>query len=149
MHDAHKALENLVAAVYDYHENYAVYVGMDILQVLAGPINQAQEALCSNGDPGNNAAMREALESVVEYLGGIIPTHREVELVKSARAALSTPPRNCDVGTPEEQARRFDAFCCAHHFQSDKCCSDCPCHSADRCEFEWGQLPYEKRRRRQ
>ena len=97
---------------------------------------------------GNNAAMREALESTEELLehfakpgtmlGDAFALH-----MRDNRDALAKPPRNCDVGTPEEQSRRFDAFCAAHLFQSEKGCSSCPCHGVDNCEFKWDQLPYE------
>jgi len=100
----------------------------------------------------NNAAMRKALrnllraiadyhENAVQYAGRQMPEVLAGPL-NAASDALSKPPRNCDVGTPEEQAMRFDAFCAAHLFQSEKCCSSCPCHGADGCEFKWGQLPY-------
>ena len=58
---------------------------------------------------GNFAAMREALEGVVKYLGEIIPTRREIKLVKSARAALSAPPRNCDRYRTADEAREAHA----------------------------------------
>ena len=54
------------------------------------------EAARKRETAGNAAALRAALEDVVKYLGDIIPTRREIELIKSARAALSAPPRNCD-----------------------------------------------------
>ena len=60
---------------------------------------------------GNVAAMREALEGVVKYLGEIIPTQREIELVKSARAALSAPARNCDrFATYKEAVEAYRAW---------------------------------------
>ena len=37
-----------------------------------------------------------------------------------ANAALSDPPRNCDVGTAEEQTRRWNRFCYRHE------CLSCP-----------------------
>ena len=108
-------------------------------------------------EQGNNAAMRKALvdakKSIDDIGASALDGDPEILMVSltqvcarlSSRieAALSESPRNCDVGTPEEQSRRFDAFCCVRHFPSEECCSDCPCHSADRCEFKWGQLPYE------
>lgn len=59
----------------------------------ARQLAEAIERVCA---PGNAAAMRGVLESIVKYLGDIIPTRREIELVKSARAALAAPARNCD-----------------------------------------------------
>ena len=96
---------------------------------------------------GNTTALRKALKATIEKLLDCAPTAEQEfpELVQRVHAAALAPARNCDVGTPEEQARRFDAFCCARHFQSEKCCSDCPCHGADKCEFKWGQLSYEEK----
>ena len=53
---------------------------------------------------------------------------------------LKHPPRNCDVGTAEEQAERFFAFC-----NSNKCPS-CPCRFTKKtdCALIWAQMPYEK-----
>lgn len=61
-----------------------------------------------------------------------------VELLKS------TPPRNCDVGTPDEQSARFDAHCRKHMG-----CLTCPLREADgsvpkHCEFRWAKMPYKE-----
>ena len=57
---------------------------------------------------------------------------------------LEAPKRNCDVGTAEEQAKRFKNYC------KSKACKRNVCHS---CGYEelfhhecfpiWSQLPYE------
>lgn len=102
---------------------------------------------CVARQSGNAAVMREALEDVVKYLGDILPTRREIELVKSARAALAAPARNCDVGTADEQAERFKAECKRHDH-----CTPCPVHAAwgefgegkpKSCQMIWAQMPYE------
>lgn len=102
---------------------------------------------------GNNTAMREVLESVVKYLGDIVPTQREIGLVKSARAALAKPARNCDVGTADEQAERFENFCLQHIGCAEETggrhCVGCPLEKASRhitqkCELYWTQMPYDK-----
>lgn len=101
---------------------------------------------------GNAAAMREALEACVsDYeTSGIDETtekwHEEhfgeedQSLVawRNAKAALSEPPRNCDVGTAKEQTGRFLKFCDIHD-----CESDCPLFKANSCELAWAQMPYE------
>lgn len=96
---------------------------------------------------GNQMKMRKALELIRSEMlkdsGFGLTASFHAVIDELTQDALSAPPRNCDVGTPEEQTRRFDAFCAAHHFQSEKCCSNCPCRGADNCEFKWGQLPYE------
>lgn len=61
-------------------------------------------------------------------------------------AALSAPPRNCDVGTADEQAERFRKFCKMDYISED-CPDDCPLyndHSTIHCPFAWAQMPYEK-----
>ena len=57
---------------------------------------------------------------------------------------LGNTPRNCDVGTAEEQEERFDAHCRKHMG-----CLTCPLREKDggvpkHCEFVWSQMPYEE-----
>ena len=60
--------------------------------------------------------------------------------------ALAKPPRNCDVGTVEEQKERFDAFCNAQPLKRGYC--DCVLQKNRQglceglCEFAWAQTPY-------
>lgn len=59
-------------------------------------------------------------------------------------AALSAPPRNCDVGTAEEQEKRMNEFCNLHkHGGSVYACENCELFTVDRCELAWSQMPYE------
>ena len=97
---------------------------------------------------GNNPAMREALATVIkiaaemrgeyEIADSILKDGWATQLESIAKAALSIPARNCDVGTSEEQSERYDEFCNIHD-----CRSDCPLFKADSCEFAWAQMPYE------
>lgn len=60
-------------------------------------------------------------------------------------AALSEPDRQCDVGTAEEQARRYKLFCENHSGwdgQKRFGCLNCPFIDVDECEFAWAQMPY-------
>ena len=59
--------------------------------------------------------------------------------------ALSIPLRNCDVGTPEEQAKRMDVYCSMHGKDESGCyrCEKCKLMRVDRCELAWAQMPYE------
>ena len=66
------------------------------------------------------------------------------EAMRIAKAALSAPPRNCDVGTSDEQAKRMDAYCAS---QGERIgvswrCENCPLCPIDRCELAWAQMPY-------
>lgn len=65
------------------------------------------------------------------------------EIEQVAKAALAEPIRNCDVGTAEEQSRRFCAFCRPR----TEPCDGCACLEGSRkgrCEFAWGQMPCEE-----
>ena len=102
---------------------------------------------------GNAQKMRETLVgmyNILEKIRSFTPRLNDVSLMrefssKVCRArriidtALSSPPRNCDVGTAEEQLERFMAFC-----KNYPRCSKCPCCGIGRCEFVWGQMPYTK-----
>lgn len=50
---------------------------------------------------------------------------------------LADPLRNCEVGTAEEQAERFDAYCDSHTN-----CAHCPL-AGQQCVLAWSQMPYE------
>ena len=61
--------------------------------------------------PGNAAALREALElaldALISWLNGTIDRTTNRETIKAIRAALAAPARQCDVGAPEEQEKRY------------------------------------------
>ena len=79
-------------------------------------------------EASNIKAMREALE-IAEYLLCAKGLFNES---KQMTAALSAPPRNCDVGTPEEQSKRHREWC-----RQARCVFGCT-----QCMAEWLQLPY-------
>jgi hypothetical protein len=100
----------------------------------------------------NAAKMREALKQARRVLhcaivAGILKRKDAHKALNVVATALSAPPRNCDVGTAEEQEVRFSAFCLAHHMQSEKGCAICLCHLPNgcSCEFVWSQMPYESK----
>lgn len=97
----------------------------------------------------NMKAMREALEQIAKLMDRILvrtelddEIHRiALEAQNMADGVLSLSPRNCDVGTAEEQSRRFCAFCRPRL----EPCDGCPCLEGSRhgrCEFIWAQMPY-------
>lgn len=111
---------------------------------------------------GNSAAMHDSLRDLLTWLDEhghsysyVVGTpadevkaiwRRREEIVGRARAALSAPARNCDVGTADEQAERHRRFCAAHYKADavDAQCFGCPAsvkHETP-CEFVWGQLPF-------
>lgn len=58
--------------------------------------------------------------------------------IRQAKKALSAPPRNCDVGTAEEQVERHREWC-GHDIDYSHCCNDCR-----NCFARWAQMPYEE-----
>ena len=105
---------------------------------------------------GNADAMRKALLEASIALSDATHHHMTEDDAKEClsvvNAALSVPPRNCDVGTAEEQSDRFDKFCYSHSK-----CHKCPVKSIwnsqhrqkqlreiIRCEIIWSQMPYEE-----
>lgn len=110
-------------------------------------------------EANNSQAMREALVKVKKSIDGIgassLDCDPEILMASltqvcarlSARidAALAAPPRNCDVGTAEEQAERYGRYC--DKFTRDGMhCETCPCCGKipfGKCEFAWAQMPYE------
>ena len=100
---------------------------------------------------GNAAAMREALEKIASYE---TPHNFQAErsdiadacydltrAIKAAKAALSAPPRNCDVGTAEAQSKRYIDQCV--RFRHCKGCPLCGLIENGKCEFAWMQMPYD------
>lgn len=87
----------------------------------------------------NAAAMREALlrcDAIAQ-----LPEIREYVIVKDMRnlikKALAAPPRECDVGTADEQAERHKRWC---DLQSIKDCWGVGCR---KCITRWSRMPYE------
>lgn len=103
-------------------------------------------------EANNTAAMREALTKVKEWMERRIATRGfeasatfPTMLEDVVLPVLAAPPRNCDVGTAEEQAERYGRYC--DKFTRDRMhCENCPCCgkiSFGKCEFAWEQMPYE------
>lgn len=110
-------------------------------------------------EANNNSKTREVLNRVHEFLSNLCRDARcddhcseclgASDLADDVYDLLHTPPRNSEVGTPEEQAKRFDSFCVSHYTPPSKdgvvpdgC--DCPCYTRGKgCNpFVWEQLPY-------
>lgn len=66
-------------------------------------------------------------------------------LEAALRAAISAPRKNCDVGTADEQLKRFKDFC--RMISKDEICDGCPllaqCSTLEHCTLAWAQMPYE------
>lgn len=100
-------------------------------------------------ETGNVKAIREALESVRNWcLNRLVNSSHQVTvegLLSVVNTALAKPPRNCDVGTAEEQARRYEELCDSHTCGSICSGSCCPLYDYDCSPFAWEQMPYEAR----
>ena len=93
---------------------------------------------------GNAAKMREALKQIHDLVNSLDEECAvdPVEVRDIARTALASTPRNCDVGTAEEQWKRFDRFCDKYDD-----CTACPLFRGGcltQCFARWAQLPYEE-----
>ena len=102
---------------------------------------------------GNVNAIREALDKAHRVLhcaiiAGILRGDDAYDAMNMAAAALAAPPRNCDVGTADEQIARFNEFCDSEWQDSGSAnCGNCPLWVSGRighdCQIRWGQMPYE------
>ena len=112
-------------------------------------------------EANNVKEMREALRQVsrvaVEMTRKTVTGESEdrntvdewaLRLCDIVSATLAAQPRNCDVGTADEQSERFYSFC--KRFQSGiqgMCSPQCPCKECSdmcHCQTKWLQMPYEE-----
>ena len=86
-------------------------------------------------------AMREALVKIRDMImGGGFDGRSPAYIVNICDSALAAPPRQCDVGTPEEKYQRWVHFC----EQRLHSCHNCECNSLVGCTFKFGDMPYIK-----
>jgi hypothetical protein len=104
-----------------------------------------------------SSRLREMVESLLELLDdfGIneeivsishenivyresLKTERTLAVLRKAKSALAEPVLNCEVGTAEEQAKRFDVYC---HTGGGLCLSIDSCAE---CTIAWMHMPYEE-----
>lgn len=102
--------------------------------------------------------MHEALESLMTDIGdyatdGLISITVPIrgDTVRKIKSAVALHPRNCDVGTAEEQERRYEKFCDSHKWVDDggvnACSPQCPLYKELDCALNWAQMPYEAKER--
>ena len=94
---------------------------------------------------GNAAAMRDALSDACYAMFNFLKTQNGgwkemANALDKAKAALADPPRNCDVGTAEEQYNRF-VHCCTSRKMP---CRRSDTFSCTKCYAVWSQMPYEE-----
>ena len=122
----------------------------DYLRILADRIEAAhnrelESTVEKSSVVGNSAKMREALMEASIALSSATHHHMTENDAKDCLAvietAISEPPRNCDVGTEEEQRERFFKFCTPQR------CDECKSHEDDSfygCVLRWSQMQYEE-----
>ena len=117
---------------------------------------------------GDAAKMREALRQVsrvaVEMTRKTVTGESEdrktvdewaLRLCDIVSSTLADPPRNCDVGTAEEQAERFRRFCGTHKPDESQFTEEgellCPSTGCEliacnygQCALAWSHMPYEE-----
>lgn len=98
-------------------------------------------------EASNVKSMREALSDACYAMFNFLKTQNGgyeemANALDKAKAALSAPPRNCDVGTTDEQSRRYENLCDSHTCGSSG--SDCPLYDYDCSQIAWSQMPYEE-----
>lgn len=98
---------------------------------------------------GNGAQMRKTLVGIKSLLGSIneITNNDAAAILMNIDLALSAPARNCDVGTWQQQEKRFESFC--NRFRHDYC-RGCSLgeeffenHEIGECRLAWAQRKYE------
>ena len=144
-----RALANRINAAYN---RALAKVEADALTV--GGIVEAARTAEKSSAVGNAAAMREALVRLRDIALAALEKRSEgVDTVNLAEAilhhsekALAAPPRQCDVGTAEEQAYRMRLYCKSNGVDESGCfrCEKCPFLTSDKCELAWAQMPYEE-----
>lgn len=94
---------------------------------------------------GNAAAMRDALLEASIALSDATHHHLTEDDAKEClsviESAIAAPPRNCDVGTVDEQSERFVKFC--RHQK----CNECKLRTNEsfyECLLSWSKMPYEE-----
>lgn len=94
---------------------------------------------------GNTAKMREAVVKLLNFLrweyAQDYPTPRDklADAIDIGVAALSAPPRNCDVGTADEQAERHNRLC----ESTSRITKDCWVAGCRKCFIACAQMPYD------
>ena len=98
-----------------------------------------------------NNKLREACANIAEYARSAMCHTTDAHVLGYlnqiegwAKAALAEPVKNCDVGTAEEQAKRFEEYCESEVCKRKRCKSRAKALCIERCALEWAQMPYEE-----
>ena len=100
-----------------------------------------------------NNKLREACANIAEYALSAMCHTTDTHVLGYlnqiegwAKAALAEPVKNCEVGTPKQQAKRFLKFCRGHQPKEGDCTCACLAFVGKDvdCHFSWAQMPYEE-----
>ena len=124
-------------------------------KALREALEKAKKAICHHAEHVCQSLSWENSD-IQSNCGDVLCVRRDLCEAKTAiNAALAKPPRQCDVGTADEQARRYHNFTGRYNPCSYKgyvkCAEDCPVHikltqeghGELLCQLEWAQMPYE------
>ena len=92
----------------------------------------------------NSCEQRFCEDDIEEEDGQRVPSPCSA-IIRMRNALSANPIRNCDIGSPDEQEKRFKEFCDAHWSINnvDSECAGCPLTiDGAECEFTWAQMPY-------
>lgn len=126
------ALMPIVAEMDEYHARCTI------------DVQCAHDKFWDTHEPQTIGDFSDRITDAVANLCGEIATNEVRERYKKARPVrvLEEPPRNCDVGTAEEQHERFMKFCVHVH---KSVCGDCPLIGGrSLCQLQWAQMPYQQ-----
>ena len=137
--DRQETIEDIVAWIRRPREGENAYLTL-WRDEIADRIEAAEKQSVTNCNRfGNAAKMREACDNISEYAKAAACHTEDAHLLGYlnqieiwAEDALAEPPRNCDVGTAEEQSKRHREWC-----RQARCVFGCI-----QCIAEWLQLPY-------
>lgn len=90
--------------------------------------------------------LRDALKSIKDINDSRPHDAKGYEINDIITDAIALPLRQCDVGTAEEQTKRFSDFCAVHRHTDLPWCAGCPLENTPSdtgCSFAWAQMPYE------
>ena len=132
-----------------FREELTKRVRPDFLKLYGNETIEKVGPLC------NAARLREAavrsLNEICETVADAVCSEETDPLVAAMnhradrlRAALDAPPRNCDVGTAEEQEDRYIRFCDSHYKNHGSCFGCAALKLRGRCEFAWAKMSYEE-----
>ncbi len=98
----------------------------------------AKKAICNHARANHTCDSLAWENSTINAnCGDILCGHRDLCEAKTAiQKAISKPPRNCDVGTADEQYKRHCAYCKKN---KDFSCAPVMCR---KCYADWTQTPY-------